>query len=139
MSDSVTSWTVAHQPPLPMELSRQEYWSGLPLPLQGIFPTRGSKPRSPRLQADSLPSEPLGKTICSTLKSNTQFILEESKGLNYIYQVEKRLSKPLKAVLRNSDIIFQIIGDQACISFIHLSNALWSPFYGGKNRVHLQA
>ena len=26
--------------------------------LQGIFPTQGSKPRSPALQADSLPSEP---------------------------------------------------------------------------------
>ena len=30
MSDSVTSWTVAPQIPLLMELSRQEYWSGLP-------------------------------------------------------------------------------------------------------------
>ena len=27
-----TPWTVAHQAPLPMGLSRQEYWSGLPLP-----------------------------------------------------------------------------------------------------------
>ena len=26
----VTSWTVAHQSPLPMGFSRQEYWSGLP-------------------------------------------------------------------------------------------------------------
>ena len=25
-------WTVAHQAPLPMGFSRQEYWSGLPLP-----------------------------------------------------------------------------------------------------------
>ena len=28
----VTPWTVAHQAPLYMEFSRQEYWSGLPLP-----------------------------------------------------------------------------------------------------------
>ena len=27
-----TPWTVAHQAPLPMEFSRQEYWSGLPFP-----------------------------------------------------------------------------------------------------------
>ena len=27
----VTPWTVAHQAPLSMEFSRQEYWSGLPL------------------------------------------------------------------------------------------------------------
>ena len=27
-----TAWTVAYQAPLPMGFSRQEYWSGLPLP-----------------------------------------------------------------------------------------------------------
>ena len=32
---------VAHQAPLPMEFSRQEYWSGLPLPTPGILPTQG--------------------------------------------------------------------------------------------------
>ena len=32
VSDSETSWIVAHQAPLPMGLSRQEHWSGLPLP-----------------------------------------------------------------------------------------------------------
>jgi len=32
-SDSlVTPWTAAHQAPLPMGFSRQEYWSGVPLP-----------------------------------------------------------------------------------------------------------
>ena len=30
-------WTVYCQAPLFMEFSRQEYWSGLPLSLQGIF------------------------------------------------------------------------------------------------------
>ena len=29
--------------------------------LQGIFPTQGIEPRSPTLQVDSLPAEPLGK------------------------------------------------------------------------------
>ena len=27
-----------------MEFSRQEYWSGLPFPSPGIFPTQGSRP-----------------------------------------------------------------------------------------------
>ena len=27
-----TPWTIAHQPPLSMEFSRQEYWSGFPCP-----------------------------------------------------------------------------------------------------------
>ena len=35
----VTPWTAAHQAPLSMGFSRQEYWSGLRGLLQGIFPT----------------------------------------------------------------------------------------------------
>ena len=42
----VTLWTVAHQAPLSVGFSRQEYWSGLHFLLQGIFPTRGWKPVS---------------------------------------------------------------------------------------------
>ena len=42
MSDSfATPWTIAHQAPLPMGFSRQEYWSGLPFPFPGIFLTQG--------------------------------------------------------------------------------------------------
>ena len=37
-----TSWTVAHQAPLSMEFSRQEYWSGLPFPSPGDLPDPGS-------------------------------------------------------------------------------------------------
>ena len=37
----VTLWTVACQAPLSMGFSRQEYWSGLPYPPTGIFPTQG--------------------------------------------------------------------------------------------------
>ena len=40
----VTLWTLAHQAPLSMEFSQQEYWSGLPFLLQGTFPTQGTKP-----------------------------------------------------------------------------------------------
>ena len=41
------SWTVAQQAPLSMELSRQEYWSGLPFPLPGDLPDPGIEPVSP--------------------------------------------------------------------------------------------
>ena len=40
----VTPLTVAHQAPLSMGFSRQEYRSGLPFPLQGIFLTEGWNP-----------------------------------------------------------------------------------------------
>ena len=55
-------WTSARQPPLSMEFSRQEYWSGLRSPSPGHLPNPGIKPGSPTLQADSLLSEPPGKT-----------------------------------------------------------------------------
>ena len=56
-----TPWTIAHQAPLSKEFSGQEYWSGLPFPSPGYLPNSGTEPRSPALQVDSLPSEPLGK------------------------------------------------------------------------------
>ena len=53
----MSPWTVAHQSPLSMEFSRQEYGSGLPFPSPGDLPNPGIELRSPSLQADSLPSE----------------------------------------------------------------------------------
>ena len=50
-----TLWTVAHQPPLSMGFSRQEYWSGLPCPPPGHIPHPGIKFTSPAMQVDSLP------------------------------------------------------------------------------------
>ena len=52
-----TLWTVAYQAPQSMELSRQEYWSGLPLPSPGDLPNPGIEPWSPALQADGLPTK----------------------------------------------------------------------------------
>ena len=61
-----TPGTVAHQAPLSMGFSRQEYWSGLPFPPPGDLPNPGIEPGPPTLQADSLLSEPLGKPFdCS--------------------------------------------------------------------------
>ena len=42
----VTPWTVAHQAPLSMRFSRQEYWSGLPFPSPGDLPDPGIEPAS---------------------------------------------------------------------------------------------
>ena len=41
VSDFVTPWTAACQAPLSMGFFRQEYWSGLPFPSPGFFPTQG--------------------------------------------------------------------------------------------------
>ena len=53
-----TPWTIACQASLSMEFSRQEYWSRQPFSSPGDHPDPGTEPRSPALQADTLPSEP---------------------------------------------------------------------------------
>ena len=52
-----TPWTVAYQAPPSMEFFRQEYWGRLPFTSPGDLPDPRIKPRSPALQADSLPTE----------------------------------------------------------------------------------
>ena len=42
-----TRWTVAHQAPLSVGFSSQEYWSGLPCPPPGDLPNPGIEPMSP--------------------------------------------------------------------------------------------
>ena len=39
-------WTVAHQAPLPMGFSRQEYWSRLPCPPPEVLHYPGTEPTS---------------------------------------------------------------------------------------------
>ena len=58
-----TPWTVAYQAPPSIEFSKQEYWSGFPFPSPEDLPDSGIEPRSPALQADTLPSEPPGKLV----------------------------------------------------------------------------
>ena len=56
----VTPWTLAHQAPLSMGFSRQEYWSWLPFPLPGDLPDPGTELSlaSPALAAVYLPLSP---------------------------------------------------------------------------------
>ena len=53
-----TPWTVAHQAPLSMGFSRQEYWSGLPFLPPGDLPHPGIKPASPALADGFFTTEP---------------------------------------------------------------------------------
>ena len=63
VSNSASPWTVAHQAPLSMGFSRQEYWSGLPFPSPEDLPDPGIESRSPALQADSLSYELQGNSL----------------------------------------------------------------------------
>ena len=49
MSDSAMLWTVAHQAPLSIGLSRREYWNGLLCPFPGDLLDPGIKTASPAL------------------------------------------------------------------------------------------
>ena len=67
LQSCLTLWTVGHQALLSMGVCRQEYWSGLPCPPPGIFPTQGSNPHLfffsclLHCQVGSLPLVPPGK------------------------------------------------------------------------------
>ena len=56
-----TLWTVAHQAPLSMGFSKQEYWSGLPFPSLGDLPGPGIEPVSPALTSMFFTTESPGK------------------------------------------------------------------------------
>ena len=63
--------TVACHAPLFMGFSRQEYWSGLPLPTPGDLADPGIEPISPAWPADSLPLSHLGSPVHSGCSVNT--------------------------------------------------------------------
>ena len=56
-------WTIAHEAPLSMGFSRQEYWSGLPFLTAEALPNPGIEPVSPAWQTGSLPLAPPGKPM----------------------------------------------------------------------------
>ena len=63
----------------PWGFSRQEHWSGLLCPLPGDVPNPGIELGSPKLQADSLPSEPPGKPI----NKNKTIIFAKTDATDY--------------------------------------------------------
>ena len=75
-----------------MAFSRPEYWSGLHFPSPRDLPNPGIEPRSPTLQADSLPAEPQEKPKDTGVGSLTRlqgiFLTQESnQGLLHCRQI----------------------------------------------------
>ena len=60
-----TPWIVAHEAPLSIEFSRQEYWRGSPFPFPGDLPDPGTEPvsPSPALAGRFFTTEPLGNPV----------------------------------------------------------------------------
>ena len=89
----VTPWTAAHQAPLTMRFPQQEYWSGLPFPSQGIFPTQGSEEPAKGSNLDTYlpltlqaPQNPLDQTaqVVKQLAKQPGFVAEPSLILGSI-------------------------------------------------------
>ena len=77
VSHSVVSNSLQPQALPSMGFVRQEYWSGLPFPSPGNFPSPGIKPRSPALLADSLLSEVTGKPLVRTKILSFNFLSQQ--------------------------------------------------------------
>ena len=64
---------------LSMEFSRQEYWSGLPFPSPGDLSDPGIKPKSPALQAYSLPFELLGEALKQAINRTYRYVIQNGE------------------------------------------------------------
>ena len=72
-----------------MGFSRQDYWHGLPFPAPGDLPNPGTEPKSPVLQADSLPSEPpyllVWAEIQATLSEESRVQKQKKAGVHSVF------------------------------------------------------
>ena len=86
-----TPWTVAHQAPLSMGFSRQEYWSGLPRPPPWDLPDPGIEPLS--LASPALAGMFL---ITSATWEAQNYFLQQHKKLSYLRGCSKHLGLSVK-------------------------------------------
>ena len=66
-----------------MELIRQEYWSEYPLPSPRDLSDPGIKLRSPALQADSLQTEPPGKSLIGIIPQHYKSHIQQTHSKHY--------------------------------------------------------
>ena len=81
VSDFVTPWTTARQAPLSMGILQARILEWVAIHSSRGSSNPGIKPRSPVLQADSLPSEPLGKP--KNMGVGSLSLLQGYKGIHY--------------------------------------------------------
>ena len=78
-------WTLAHQAPLSVGFSRQEYWSGLPFPSPGIFLTQGSNPGLPHCRQMIYHLSHQGSPGKHTNEQNSKTLTEKYTKLHESY------------------------------------------------------
>ena len=88
LSYSVTPWIAARQASLSIRILQARIL-GLPCPPPGDLSNPGIKPRSPALQADSLPSEPPEKHYKDWKKSHIQVTLPKKTFFRRLTLLQK--------------------------------------------------
>ena len=128
-----------------MEFSRQEYQSEQPFPSPGDLPNPGIEPRSPTLQADSLPTELSGKPIVQLLAIiNTKHQLDILKlchveADNYMIQPQNRvfvrnLMSRINKILHDACCsVTSVVSESLCRYGLQLSRLLCPWDSPGKN------
>ena len=93
-------WTVACQAPQSMDFSKQEYWSGYPLPTTGNLPDPGIETASPPLAGGFFTTAPPGKpqdiptiykihSISSVWITNFCLVPYEIAPIHFIFDLQK--------------------------------------------------
>ena len=103
---SATTWTVAHQAPLSMGFSRQEYQKGLPFPTPGNLPEPGIEHTSPALAGRFYTTEPPRKFIENCFHLNfsvecgpstlPQFLFKKHLTSSDVYMLKEQLMSSQK-------------------------------------------
>ena len=124
-----TPQTVAHQAPLSLGFSRQEYWNGLPFPLPGALPISGTEPMSPvspALVGRFFTTTPPGKPIAAYTEPRSM-----AYGVNPTHRTTaqgqgKRMTQGMSRRLRARGSSFQILAPQLQILCLPWANFLSS-------------
>ena len=128
-------WTVAHQTPLSMGFSRQEYWIAYAL-LQGIFPTQGLNPHLLCLlhwEASALQLVPPGKPYLRDIKENSF-----SHWSSLMAQMVKNLTARQEARVQPLDQEDPLEKEMATHSSILAWRIPWTEEPGGLQSTALQ-
>ena len=130
----VTPWTVTCQAPLSMGFSRQEYQSGLSFPSPWDLPDPGIEPRSPTLQAGSLPTEPSGKPknfFLPGMKGRTIFqcvLFLHKIAVVFRYMSFRLFRKHIADIVKILNMFFHCINFQYPDLIIYSQNSLFFFF-----------
>ena len=76
-------------------------WSGLPFPSPGDLPDPGIEPRSPTLQADTIPSEPPGKQNAGLVEAQAGIKIARRNISNLRYTDDTTLMAESKEELKS--------------------------------------